>query len=180
MRRVINYTNMSLDGVIELMERWHFDYVDGETDALVSELLSTSDAMVMGRRTYQGFAEVWPHETGAIADKLNAMRKYVASRTLAAAEWNNSTIISGDIAAEVKGLKDEDGGDIITWGIGPVAESLLSHGLMDVIHIAVHPVLAGVGGLDELLFRPGNAARFELSDHRVLGSGVVVLTYRPS
>ena len=178
MRRIVSFTNMSLDGLIELMEEWHFDYIDDETTKIAEQQLSTCDALILGRRTYDAFAETWPARTGAIAEKLNSMKKYVASTTLDKADWNNSTLIRGNLVEEVAKIKQQPGQDILMYGFGPVAQTLLQHGLFDDLHVAVHPVLTGVGGLGEMLFRPGNAARLELTGTHALASGVVVLSYR--
>lgn len=180
MRRIVSMAYMSLDGLIELMEHWHFDYIDDEVTKLVSDQLATSDALLMGRRTYEGFAETWPSATGDIADKINSMKKYVASTTLETADWTNSVVIKGDLAEEVGRIKQEPGQDILMYGFGPVAQTLVRHGLLDELHLGVHPVLAGTGGLSEMLFREGNAARLELIGTRPLGSGVVILSYRPA
>lgn len=179
MRRIVSITHMSLDGLIETITQWHFDYVDDELNALTAAQLATSDALILGRRTYEGFAEAWPTATGKVADKINNMRKYVVSGTLESAEWTNTTVIRGDVAAEVARIKAEPGDDILMYGFGPVAETLLRHGLLDEIQIGINPLLTGSGGLDEMLFRPGNAAKLELVGTRPLKSGIVILSYRP-
>lgn len=178
MRRIINSTFVSLDGLTEHLERWHFDYIDDDANAFTAELLSRSDALLMGRLTYESFAGAWPSRSGEIADKINAMRKYVASTTLRTAEWTNSTIVEGDLVEAVAKIKQEPGKDILMYGVGQVAETLLKHGLLDELHLWVHPVLAGTGGLGDMLLREGNSARFELAGTRTFGSGVVVLSYR--
>jgi dihydrofolate reductase len=170
---------MSLDGLIETITEWHFDYVDDELNALTAAQLATSDALILGRRTYEGFAEAWPSATGEVADKFNSMRKYVVSSTLESADWTNTTVIRGDVAAEIARIKEEPGQDILMYGFGPVAETLLKHGLLDEIQVGINPLLTGAGGLDEMLFRPGNAAKLELLGTRALGSGIVILSYRP-
>lgn len=180
MRRIVNITHMSLDGLIELMEHWHFDYVDGELTRHFSDQLAASDALLMGRRTYEGFAESWPSRTGEIADKINGMKKYVASTTMETAEWTNSVVIRSELAEAVTTIKQEPGEDILMYGFGPVAQTLIEHGLLDELHLGVNPVLAGTGGLSEMLFREGNAARLELTGTHALGSGVVILSYRPT
>jgi dihydrofolate reductase len=179
MRRIINSTYVSLDGLTEHLERWHFEYIDDDATAFTSELLSTSDALLMGRRTYESFAEAWPPRSGEVADKINAMTKYVASSTLQKADWRNSTVIEGDLVEAVTKLKREPGQDILTYGVGPVAETLMDHGLLDELHLWVHPVFAGVGGAGDTLLRDGNSARFKLAGTRTFDSGVVVLSYQP-
>ncbi|MFD9950330.1 dihydrofolate reductase family protein [Nonomuraea sp. NPDC059023] len=179
MRRIINSTNVSLDGLIEAMERWHYAYIDEELSALVAEQLADVDALLLGRRTYEGWAETWPAETGPIADKLNGMTKYVASTTLDKADWTNTSIIDSNLADQVRKIKQQPGQNILTYGIGPVVKELLKHDLLDEIHLSVHPILAGTGNLSEMLFTEGLASKFELLNTRALTSGVVVLSYRP-
>jgi len=180
MRQVVNVTHISLDGVMERMEDWHFDYLDDpDLDSFFWESLATCDTLVLGRRTYEGFAEAWPSGTGEIADKLNSMRKYVASTTMTTAEWNNTTVLNGDLAAELSRIKQEPGENIITYGFGPVARTMMEHGLLDEIHIGVNPVLAGKGDVSEMLIREGTLARLQLTNTRPLSSGVVMLSYRP-
>jgi dihydrofolate reductase len=177
MRRIVNSTYVSLDGLIEHLERWHFDYIDDDSDAFTSELLGRSDALLMGRRTYESFAEAWPPRTGEIADKINAMRKHVASTTMETADWSNSTVIRGDVADAVSELKRQPGQDILMYGFGPLAQTLVQHGLLDELHLWVHPVLVGVGDVGDTLLREGTSARFRLAGTRTFGSGIVILSY---
>jgi dihydrofolate reductase len=179
MRRIVNSTYVSLDGVIEHLEKWHFDYLDEDANALVWDQLSASDAVLMGRRSYEGHAEVWPGRTDAFADKINAMEKYVVSTTMSRAEWNNTTVINGDLVEQVTKLKRKPGKGILMWGFGSVAETLLEHGLLDELCLWIHPVLVGIGGPGDLLFRAGTSSKLKLVDNRIFNSGVVVLIYRP-
>jgi dihydrofolate reductase len=180
MRRIINSTYVSLDGVIEHPEQWQFDYLDDTTNQFEADQLAASDALLMGRRTYQGFAEAWPSQNGPSADKINTMAKYVASTTLQQADWANTTVIRGDLVQEVAKLKQQPGNDILMYGFGPVAQTLLAHGLLDELRLWVHPVFIGTGGPSDLLFRQGNSARMTLVDTKPLGLGVVILSYRPA
>jgi dihydrofolate reductase len=180
MRRTICSTYVSLDGLIELLERWHFDYLDDTSNQVEWEQLEGADALLMGRRTYEGFAEAWVPRTGQLADKINQMPKYVVSSTMDTADWANTTVIRGDLAKEVAELKRQPGGDILMYGFGPVAQTLLAAGLLDEVRLWVHPVFVGAGGPDDLLFREGNTARLALVGTRALPSGVVILSYRPA
>jgi dihydrofolate reductase len=181
MRRIINSTYVSLDGLIEHLERWHFDYLDDASNQFEWEQLAASDALLMGRRTYEGFAEVWPSQTGEFADKLNAMPKYVASTTLTTADaWNNASVLDGDLVQEMTRIRQQPGGDILMYGFGPVAQTLLANGLLDEVRLWFFPVFVGFGGPGDLLFREGNSARMTLVDTRTFGSGVVVHFYRPA
>jgi dihydrofolate reductase len=178
MRRIINSTYVTLDGLIEHLERWHFEYSDDDAEAFTSELLARSDALLLGRRTYESFAEAWPPRTGEVADRINAMRKHVASTTMETADWSNSTVIRGDVADAVSDLKRQPGQDILMYGFGPLAQTLLHRGLLDELHLWVHPVFVGVGDVGDTLLREGNSARFHLAGTRRFGSGIVILSYR--
>jgi dihydrofolate reductase len=179
MRHLINSTYVTLDGLIGDLERWHFGYMDAAAERVAGDLLAGADTLLLGRRTYEGFAAVWPTRTGELADKFNSMKKYVASTKLETADWNNSEIISGDLAGKVAEIKSQPGGHIVSYGIGPVAQTLMEHGLLDEIRLWFHPVLVGRVGTGEWLFREGNAATLTLLNTRVLDNGVVILSYRP-
>jgi dihydrofolate reductase len=133
--------------------------------------------MLMGRTTYEIFSGLWPSQSGSYADAINAIRKYVFSSTLTATDWSNSTIVRGDVATEVKRLKEQDGKDLIIYGHGPLGAALLEHGLLDELQFAIHPVFVG-GGTP--LFRQGATATLELTGTRTLGTGVIVVRYRPA
>jgi dihydrofolate reductase len=179
MRYLINSTYVSLDGLIGDLEGWLFGYKSTDAEKATDEILAGADTLLLGRRTYQAFAEAWPTRTGALADTLNGMKKYVASTTLETAGWDNSEIISADLADRVADIKRRPGGHIVSYGFGPVAQTLLEHGLLDEIRLWLHPVLVGSVGSGEWLFREGNAARLTLLNTRVLDTGVVILSYRP-
>jgi dihydrofolate reductase len=177
MGKIINSTFVSIDGVINHMDVWHFDYIDEESEQIALEQLMASEFLLMGRNTYEIYADAWPQRDGGIADKINSMPKYVVSTTLDTAAWNNTTVIKGDPVAEVAKLKQQ-GGDIMMHGFGPVANRLITNGLLDVLHLWVHPHFAGVGGRGDLLLNEGNDARLELIGTRVLKSGIVLLSYQ--
>ena len=181
MRRIINSTYITLDGIIESPQDWpsgrHED--DGRGQAIQSELLLRCDALLLGRRTYEGFAPVWTAMSGdPFSDHINAMEKWVVSTTLTEPSWNNSEVIATDVAAEIARRKAEDGGDIVQYGWGPVSDLLLENGMLDELRLWVHPFMLGRGTANDLFFRPGRAASFELTDVTALASGNVVLTYR--
>ena len=180
MRRIINSTFVSLDGMVERLEDWHFDYHDDEASQVAMDDLAACDAMLMGRATYEVYASAWPGRPGDYADGINAMAKYVASRSLEQASWKNTSILRGDLATEVARLKAEPGQDILMHGYGPVARTLLTHGLLDELRLWVHPVLSGGGEPGDLVFRQDTRARLRLVDVRTLGTGVVILSYQPS
>lgn len=178
MRRVVNSTFVSLDGVVNQMEHWHFDYVDDQLAEITLGELEASDALLMGRNTYDVYAASWPGREGTYPDRINAVRKYVASTTMDEAEWNNTTVIKDDLAGTVAKLKQEPGKDILMHGYGPVAETLLRHDLLDELHLWVHPKLAGAGTAADLVFTEGLQTAFELLDAKPLRSGVVLLSYQ--
>lgn len=139
MREIVNSTYISLDGVVEHPETWPgLGGFSDEGNKVQSELLVSCSAALMGRRTYESFAEVWPNLTGDAAEKMNSMPKYVASTSLKDPAWNNTHVISGDLVAEVRKLKEESGGDIVQYGVGPVTRALIAAGLLDRLRLWIH------------------------------------------
>src|SRR5919109_307858 len=180
MRKVINSTYVSLDGVVTNPQEWTFHFRDDAANQFAFEQLMASDALLMGRRTYEVFSAVWPtmkDEAGS-ADKMNSMPKYVASRTLKEATWNAS-IIQGDLAEAVDKLKRAPGQDIVQYGYGPVTGTLIEHGLLDELRLWLHPILVGRGEVDNLLIGPRAKATLKLADLKRYGSGLLILTYQP-
>ncbi len=181
MRRIINSTYITLDGVIENPQDWpsgrHQD--DGQGGEVQTELLLSCDALLLGRRTYDAFLPVWPAMSGdPYSDHINAIEKWVVSDTLTDPTWNNSHVIAGDVAGEIAQRKSQDGANIVQYGFGSVTDLLLSHGLLDELRLWVHPFMLGSGEPSDLLFRPERAGHFELADTTPLSSGNVILTYR--
>jgi len=177
MRKIIESTLVSVDGVIGDPHLWATDYFDSEAEKHALELLLESDAMLMGRRTYEFFATAFPHRTGAYGDRVNAIRKYVFSSTLRNADWSNSSIVKGDVAAEAAKLKQQDGMDLVIYGHGLLGETLLKHHLLDELNLWIHPVVVGRG---KLLFREGGKTNLKLVRQKSLGTGIVVVTYQAS
>lgn len=144
MRKIIEYTLISIDGVVENPQLLGFmEYRD---DAYMRDglgLLMSCEAMLMGRRTYQGFAKIWPGRPHPWADRINAIKKYIFTSTLESAEWNNSTLVRGDVAAEVTRLKQQEGGNLLVFGHGLIGETLLKQNLLDVLDLSIHPVIVG-------------------------------------
>jgi len=136
-----------------------------------------SDAMLMGRNTYEIFSQTWPNLSGPYPDRMNAIRKCVFSSTLERADWSNSIIVSGDVASEVARLKQQGGRDLVMYGHGPLGETLLAHNLLHELQFAIHPRFVGQG---TQLFRPGQAAKLQLVGTTTLRTGVVLLCYRPA
>ena len=177
MRPIVNSTFVTLDGVINHMEHWHFEYLDDDSAALAHDQLWASDAMLMGRKTYEVYAGAWPTRTDEYSDRINAVTKYVVSTTLTSPKWANTSVISGDLVEGVRSLKQQDGDAILMHGFGPVAKTLLREGLLDELHLWYHPVFAGVGDENDMLFDPGLNIHLEQTGTQTLKSGVVVLSY---
>jgi dihydrofolate reductase len=176
MGTIVESTLVSLDGVIEDPATWAGEYIDDEFQKAGLERLLASDAMVMGRRTYELLARDWAAGTGAFADRVNGIRKYVLSSTLERADWNNSTIVRGDVVDEMRKLKEQARSDLALWGHGLLGETLLKHGLLDEMRLSVFPVFVGKG---KLLFREAESASLRLIGATSLPSGVVVMRYQP-
>lgn len=183
MRKVIASEFVSLDGVFEAPDRWHFPYFDEEMGQEIAAAMGRSDAMLMGRVNYEEWAAFWPEqdlEENPAAAHMNGVQKYVVSTTLEEPlEWENSTLIEGDdVAEEVARLKEGEGGDIAISGSGSLVRSLLKEGLIDELRLMVHPVVVGKG--KRLFEGEGEQIALELVDAKPLGpNGVVVLDYRP-
>lgn len=178
MRPVINSTFVTLDGVVNHMEKWHFDFVDAESDAIALDQLTSAEALLMGRHTYEVYAGAWPGRDGPYPDRINAMPKYVASTTLRDPDWANTTVLAGDLLEEVAELRGGEGGPILMHGYGPVAKTLLEAGLLDELHLWFHPSLRGVGTAADRLHTDGLSADLDLMGVKTLESGVVLLSYR--
>ncbi|GIH15817.1 dihydrofolate reductase family protein [Rugosimonospora africana] len=181
MRRIINSTYITLDGVIQDPQDWPDNGIkpDGTGGTVQTDLLFACDAVLMGARTYPGFATAWMARSGdPYSDRINSMAKYVVSSTLRDPEWNNTSVISGDPIAEIRRLKEQPGQDIVQYGFGQLSYALLEHGLLDELRLWVHPMFVGRATTTDLLFRPSVTTQFELADTLVLNTGIVILTYR--
>jgi dihydrofolate reductase len=178
MRKLNAWLFVTLDGVIEAPEKWVI--ADDEMFGAVEADYSNSDALLLGRRTYETFAASWPQRGSEVAnaDWMNNTRKYVASTTLESLEWNNSTVIEGDVADAVARLKQEDGKDIMVNGSGALVRTLLRDHLLDELRLFVHPVVVGSG--IRLFDDESDPVELALTDSHAYGNGVVSLTYRPS
>jgi dihydrofolate reductase len=179
MRKLINSTYISLDGVIQNPQDWpSLGSFAEDGDRLQTELLLACDGVVMGRHTYEGFAPVWSSRSGdAASDRINSMPKYVASTTLKDPTWTNTTVFHDDAVNRIAALKKESGGDLIQYGFGSLTYSLLQAGLIDELRMWIHPFFVGQATTDDLLFRPTAPATFGIADVTQLSSGVVILRY---
>ena len=181
MRKVIASEYVSLDGVMEAPEKWHFPFLNEEMEKFKFDELFASDALLLGRVTYQIFAGAWPSMTDeeGFADRMNSLPKFVVSTTLQdPLEWNNSTLIKENVAEEISRLKQQPGQDILLYGSGELVHTLMQHDLIDEYRIMVHPVVLGSG---KRLFKDGSDTTIlRLVGTVTFASGAVVLSYQPA
>ena len=176
MRKVVVTEFVSLDGVME-EPAWTFPYWNDEIAEFKGEESSASDALLLGRVTYQGFAAAWPESEDEGAHYFNSVRKYVVSGTLEEPlEWNNVTLIKDDIVEEITNLKQQEGRDIAVHGSATLVQTLMRHDLVDRYRLLVYPVVVGKG---KRLFEEGIPATLELLGSQSFSSGVVALVYEP-
>jgi dihydrofolate reductase len=185
MGRIVVTEFMSLDGVIEdpggaedyKYGGWSFEFSRGEEgDKFKLDETHNSDALLLGRVTYEGFADAWPQREGEFADKFNNMPKYVVSSTLTDPEWTNSTVIDGDVPAEVAKVRDAHEGDVVVHGSAQLAQTLIENDLVDELRLMVFPVVLGSG--KRLFGETTDKKPLELADSKTVGDGVAILTYR--
>lgn len=182
MRKIVAGLFISLDGVYEAPDQWHFPYFNDEMGAEVDAQISAADAMLLGRVTYQEFAGFWPDKTEPevqLADYMNNTPKFVVSNTLDSVdEWQNSTLVSGNIVEEITRLKQQPGKNIGITGSGTLIRSLLRDGLLDELNLLVHPIVVGHG---KRLFPDGvDQTPLKLVNSKTLSTGVLSLTYEPA
>lgn len=179
-RNLIVSEFVTLDGVMEAPEEWSFQFFSDAQQEYKHDELFDSGALLLGRTTYESFAEAWPDRTDetGFADRMNSLPKYVVSTDLEQAEWNNSTIIDGDIVEAVAALKQEDGQDILVNGSGELVDTLLANDLVDEYRLMVHPVVQSSG--KRLFEGASEPTTMRLVDTEAFDSGVVVLTYEPA
>ena len=187
MGRIVVTEFVSLDGVMEdpggsedfRHGGWSFEIERGdEGDQFKLDETMSAEALLLGRVTYEGFATAWPPREGEFADKFNTMPKYVVSSTLDEPEWNNSTVLKGDVAEEVAKLRQERDGDIVVHGSARLVQALLEHDLVDELRLMVFPVVLGSG--KRLFDETSDKKRLQLADSKVVGDGVTILVYRPA
>jgi dihydrofolate reductase len=184
MGRIVVTEFLSLDGVMEdpggaesfKYGGWSFDFNRGEEgDRFKYEETMNSDALLLGRVTYEGFAEAWPQRDGEFADRFNHMRHYVVSSTLKDPSWPNTTVLDGDLREAVEKIKAEHERDVVVHGSGQLAQALLADDLVDALHLMVFPVVLGEG---KRLFGPmSDRRKLSLTESKVVGDGVQILVY---
>jgi dihydrofolate reductase len=187
MRKIIESTFVSLDGIIDDTrpstasraepQNWGQPYWDDDHNGYSGRLLTEADALLLGRVTYEGFADAWSQRDGEAADRMNSLPKYVASRTLTETTWN-ATLLEGDVAEAVAGLKEQQGGTILKWGTGELDRTLVEHGLVDEFHFWYFPVIVGAG---KHLFEGAgfDTTHLQLADITRFDSGIAVHVYVP-
>jgi dihydrofolate reductase len=181
-RRVIVSEFVSLDGVIESPDKWHFPYFNDEMGQAIGSAMAEADAMLMGRVLYEEWAAFWPNQDpdeNPFAARMNDTPKYVVSTTLREPlEWQNSTLIGENVAEEISRLKQQPGKDISISGSGTLVQSLLRDDLIDELRLLVHPIVVSSG--KRLFADEGDRKPLELVDSKTFSTGVVYLTYRPA
>ena len=187
MGKIVVTEFVSLDGVMEdpggseSFEHggWSFEISRGdEGDKFKLDEVFSSDALLLGRVTFEGFADAWPSREGEFADKFNTMPKYVVSSTLEEPGWSNSTVLKGDLAEEVAKLKDAHEGDVVVHGSAQLAQALLEQDLVDELRLMVFPVVLGAG--KRLFGDTSDKKSLRLVDSKMVGDGVAILTYQPT
>jgi dihydrofolate reductase len=184
--RIVVTEFVSLDGVMEdpggsenfAQGGWSFKISRGEEgDKFKLDETFASEALLLGRVTYEGFAEAWPSRDGEFADKFNSMPKYVVSSTLDDPEWNNTTVLRGDVVEEITKLKQEQDGDIVVHGSARLVQTLIEHDLVDELRLMVYPVVLGSG--KRLFGETSDKKPLRLVDSKVVGDGVTIVVYQP-
>jgi dihydrofolate reductase len=184
MGRIVVTEYVSVDGVVEApsgtesFERvgWTDGFSRGpEGDQFKVDETMASDALLLGRVTYDEFAAVWPHVEGEFAEKFNTMPKYVVSSTLENPEWSNTSVLRGDVVEEVARLKERHDGDIVVHGSPQLAQTLIEYDLADVLHLLVYPVVVGAG--KRLFAGTSETKRLRLAETRIFGDGIHLLVY---
>jgi dihydrofolate reductase len=187
MGRIVVTEFVSLDGVMEdpggsenfKHGGWSFEISRGaEGDKFKLDEVFSSEALLLGRVTYEGFAAAWPSREDEFADKFNSMPKYVVSSTLDRPEWNNSTVLKGDVAEEVRKLKQEQDGEIVVHGSAQLVQTLVENDLVDEFRLMVFPVVLGSG--KRLFGETSDKKPLRLVDSKLVGDGVAILIYEPA
>lgn len=178
--RLVATEYLSLDGVFEEPGHWSGPFFNDEAAQFKWAELQASDALLLGRKTYEGFAAAWPNisGTGEFGEKMNRMPKYVVSSTLDRVDWTGSKLVKTDVAAQVRQLKTEPGNDLLLSGSAQLFNALMREDLVDLYRIMLHPVVLGTG--KRLFADEANKRLLTLTESRRLALGIVILEYRPA
>jgi dihydrofolate reductase len=180
MRTITAAFFISLDGVVESPDKWHFPYFNDEMGAAIGAAMTEADGLMMGRVNYQEWATYWPSQSNddQFARFMNTTRKYVVSQTLDTAEWNNTTVINGDVEAKIAELKQQPGKNIAISGSPTLVRSLLAKNLLDELQLMIHPIVVGSG--KRLFTDNGRQTALKLIRSETFSTGVVFATYGPA
>jgi dihydrofolate reductase len=180
MGKVVVSEYVTVDGVFEDLDKWHFDFWHDDIAKYKLDELFASDALLMGRVTYEVFASTWPDQTDeeGFADRMNSLPKYVASTTLKEADWNNSTVISGDVPEAIASVREDDDVTLLLGGSGQLANTLLENDLVDELRLLVHPIVFGKGR--RLFDGQLDPKKLKLTDSTPFATGVIALHYEPA
>jgi dihydrofolate reductase len=178
MRQIAAGLFISLDGVIEAPEKWTGPYFNEQVGQAVGAMMAQNDALLLGRVTYEGFAAAFGGQSGGMADQMNHTPKYVVSSTLASADWQNSTLINGDVASQISDLKQQPGKNIGMSGSSALVGWLLRRDLLDRLDLLVFPIVLGSG--KRLFSEPDGQVPLTLTGSEAFSTGVVHLTYTPA
>jgi dihydrofolate reductase len=179
-RKIKSNFFISLDGVVEAPDKWHFPYFDDQMGAVIGAGFAGTDSLLMGRVLYDEWAAYWPeHADEPFGDVMNPIKKYVVSDTLTNAEWENSEILTGDVASKLADLKAQDGGDISMSGSPTTVRWLLREGLLDELHLLVHPIVVGQG-MARLFPADEPQVPLELLSSETFETGVLYVVYTPA
>lgn len=179
MGTIVSSFFISLDGVVESPEKWHFAYFDDAMGQIIQEGMQSSTAMMMGRTLYDEWSSYWPAQGPEVpfSEYINTIPKHVVSTTLTDPTWQNTTVVSGDVAAQVRELKKSTDGAIAMSGSATTVRWLLANSLLDELNLLVHPIAVGTG---QRLFQDARTLPMRLLSSRALDSGVLHLRYAPA
>lgn len=177
--RLVATEYLTLDGVFEEPGHWSFPYFDEKAAQFKSDELEATDALLLGRKTYEGFAAAWPtmQGTGEFGVKMNTMPKYVVSSTLDRVEWSGSKLIKGNVTEEIRKLKNQAGKDLLLSGSAQLFNSMMEANLIDLYRLMIHPIVLGHG---PRLFAEGTERKLKLVESKRFPNGIVVLEYAPA
>jgi dihydrofolate reductase len=180
MRKIVAGLFVSLDGVYEAPDQWHFPYFNDEMGAAVDSQMKSSDTMLLGRKTYEEFASFWPTFDGdpELSSYMNNTPKLVVSNTLTSLDWQNSTLVTGDVAGQLTAIKAQPGKNIGVTGSGTLVRSLIQDGVLDELHLLIHPIAVGTG--KKLWDDLKGSVPLELVSSEKFSTGVIYNIYRPA
>jgi dihydrofolate reductase len=175
--RVVVAEFMTLDGVVEAPEKWSLPYWNDDISNFKRDELFASEAHLLGRVTYEGFAAAWPSRSDEFADRMNSLPKYVVSTTLQHPTWLDTHVIRDDVAGEISRLRQQRGRDMLVAGSSTLVQTLVKYDLVDEYHLLLYPLVLGHG---KRLFQEGSNPKLRLVESQTTGTGVMILIYQPA